>query len=166
MKAGNLFLLALLWTSPAAAEVRELSQADLRLAVAEDRAIRTRTLIAGVEKFTGGDVLDIRAFARDAAVTYRILYRDKVGEIATLMVDGATGRAINPSSDEGQSVLNYTSTTPPANAQGGAANANAGQRAFASGHNNNNSGGNQSNSRGNAGENNAGGNGRGNGRND
>jgi uncharacterized membrane protein YgcG len=122
MKAGTLLLLTLLWANTVTAEVRELSQADLRLAVAENRAIRSIALIAGVERFTGGDILDIPAFAQCNAVTYRILYRDDAGAIATLMVDGDTGRAVNLSSDKGQSVLSFASANPPSTADFGIGN--------------------------------------------
>ena len=99
MKKFALFFVALLWANSAVADVSELSQADLRAAVAEDRAIQSRTLISSVERFTGGEVIDIRAFVLEGVVTYRILFRNAAGEIGTLMVDGSTGRAVNPNSE-------------------------------------------------------------------
>jgi hypothetical protein len=149
MKAGTLLLLTLLWANTVTAEVRELSQADLRLAVAENRAIRSIALIAGVERFTGGDILDIRAFAQGNAVTYRILYRDEAGAIATLMVDGETGRAANPGSDEGRSVLSFANANPPSNADLGIRYIDSSLRASAT--NSNNVNANQSSSPGNSG---------------
>jgi len=183
MKTGTLLLLTLLWANTATAEVRELSQADLRLAVAENRAIRTRSLIAGVERFTGGDILDIRAFADGDSVTYRVLYRDGNGAIATLMVDGDTGRAVNPNSEEGQSVLNFASANPPSNTGFGIGSIISSLRSSATNTNNGNAnqsgspgnssgnsnaggnGGGNSNAGGNGGGNSSGSNGRGNGRN-
>ena len=161
MKRYAFALMVALTTTSAQAEVRELSQAELRAAVAEERAIPTRNLVRGVEQFTGGDVLDIRAFLTDENVTYRILYRAESGAIDTIMVNGATGRQVNPNSIVGQTVLAVAGSNP------GNGNGNAFGVGNSNGDNgvgNNNGSGNNRNGNRNGRGNGSGGNGNGNGR--
>lgn len=152
----------------ALAEIAELSQAELRRAVADSGAISTRRLIAGVEDYTGGTVVDIRAFDVDGVVIYRIIVRLDDGQVSALMVDGTTGRAVSADSDSGKQItaLSASGTGSPqlpdtanenasANASSDASagrNANAGDN----GRSNSNSGGSRGNSggsRGNSGGN-------------
>ncbi|WP_439153821.1 PepSY domain-containing protein [Yoonia sp.] len=149
----------------AVAEIAEMSQAELRRAVAESGAISTRRLIAGVEDYTGGVVVDIRAFNVDGVVVYRIVVRQDDGQISTLMVDGNTGRAVSANSDSGKQItaLSESSDGSPQlpdtaneNASANASsNANAGRNANAgnNGRSNSNSGGSRGNSGGNSGGN-------------
>lgn len=139
-----------------AAEVSEMSQAELRSAISESRAIPTRSLIGGVENYTGGEVVDIRAFVSDGAVLYRILYRDTDSQIRSLLVDGASGRAVNPASGVGQEVVSYVNTNPGNGLALGRQGGNNGQA--------NSRGRDNNNGRGNSGGSNRGGNGNGNGR--
>lgn len=135
----------------AAAEIKELSQADLRKAVSERGTISTRRLIAGVEDYSGGRVVDIRAFDVEGTVTYRILIRQDTGQIGTLMVDGQTGRAVQADSDIGRQIaaVSAASEGTPQLSNNGNASDNANGRSNANGRGN-------SNGRGNAGGNSGG----------
>jgi hypothetical protein len=147
MKLLSTTLLGLLVATSVFAQVSELSQAELRAAVAEERGIATRTLVRGVEHFTGGEVVDIRAFRDGSMLVYRILYVGTGGEIETILVDGATGRAVPETSAVGRTITQYVSANP------GVGNGNAfGQSRHGSGAMNANAG---------AGNNTRGGNGRG-----
>lgn len=126
----------------AMADIKELSQAELRAAVAERGAISTRSLISGVEDFTGGSVLDIRAFDVDGVVTYRIVVSQDDGQVSTLMVDGATGRAVSATSAVGKQVVLLSAATEgtPQLSNNGNGRGNANGRG--NGRGNGNSGGN------------------------
>ena len=139
------------------ADVAELSQAQLRAAIAEDRAIPTRSLVSGVENFTGGEVVDIRAFIEGTDLIYRILYRGEDGAVEMILVDGQTGRAVGSASEAGQAIAEYVSANP---GQGNA----FGRSGLGNGQNNGNNG-RGNNNRGGNGNGNSGGNGNGNGRN-
>ncbi len=93
MKASSKVLALLFCLAPTilSAQVRELSQAELRSAVAERTAFATRSVIKGVENFTGGSAIEVRAFNVDGTVIYRVLVRHEDGRLASIMVDGATG---------------------------------------------------------------------------
>jgi hypothetical protein len=147
-------------SSAAFAEVTELSQAELRAAVAEDRGLSTRALVRGVENFTGGEVVDIRAFMDGSNLVYRILYVGTGGEIETILVDGASGRVVTASSEVAQSIAAYVRVNPGvgkgnafglsnqgngvgnANANAGRGNNNRGGNGRGGGNGNGNSGGN------------------------
>lgn len=145
----------------AQADVRELSQAELRNAVSRDQTIATRHLISGVESFTGGDVVEIRAFVADNKVTYRIMVRQPRGQLGLLMVDGATGLQVFDSSALGQEIEAYASRTPNPTTQlssnssipGVVAN-NAGGNLNGNGNGNGRGGGNNGNGAGNSSSNN------------
>lgn len=106
MKTCAHALLLLMFLAPAGAwaDAVELNQSELRAAVADRGAISTRRLIAGVEDFTSGDVVDIRAFEVDGVVTYRIVVQLDNGQVSILMVDATTGRAVSVESDVGRQV--------------------------------------------------------------
>lgn len=116
-------MLASMWAMPAAAELRELSQSDLRNAVANRQALPSRSVMSGVENYTGGTVLEIRAFEDSGVVTYRVLFRDTAGAVGAIMIDGASGRAVQPSSSTGQSISGYVSqhAASPGNGRSAAA---------------------------------------------
>ncbi|PUB17295.1 hypothetical protein [Yoonia sediminilitoris] len=123
----RLICLSSFWTLPAAADAddRELSQRELRTAVASNSAIETRRLISGVEDYTGGDVVEIRAFLIDSVVTYSVLVRHKDGHIGSVMIDGQTGRAVTPDSQAGQQVRSLVASAPAASgSERGRANLN------------------------------------------
>lgn len=81
-----------------------MSQAELRAAVAANGAIPTRRLISGVEDFTGGSVVEIRAFEVDGLVTYRIIVRHDNGQVGTIMVDASSGRQVSADSETGRQI--------------------------------------------------------------
>ena len=133
------------------ADVQELSRSELRAAIAEERAIPTRSLVAGVENYTGGEVIDVRAFIDGTDLIYRILYRGDDDVVGTLLVDGKTGRAVGSASDVGQAIAEYVGANP---GQGNAFGLANGPNGVGNGRNNGNNG---------RGNNNSGGNGNGNG---
>lgn len=162
MKFLSICVFGLIVSTSAFAEVSELSQAELRAAVAQERGISTRALVRGVENYTGGEVVDMRAFMDGTTLVYRILYVGTGGGIETILVDGATGREVTASSAVGQSIAQFISANPGGgngNAFGRSSQGNSAANANA-GRGNNNSGGNRRDSgRGNNG--NSGGNGNG-----
>lgn len=96
---------------PALADVRELTRADLRQAIADDQAIASHRLIKGVEDYTGGSVVNVRAFELDGAVTYRILVKQDDGALGAIMLEGDSGRVVMPSTEVGISVSAYARET-------------------------------------------------------
>ena len=159
---------ALSGVSASHADVRELSQSELRAAIASDRAIASYRLINGVEDYTGGSVMDMRAFDVDGIVTYRILIREVDGGLGAIMIDANSGRVVMPSTQVGRTVSDYaqvqaaTETDETARTQG---NVNAAGNA-ASNLSGDDDDSNRTNSRGNGNDrgngNSAGGNGNGN----
>ena len=154
MKTSAHLLIIFLCAAPAvaSAQVSELSQAALRSAVANDSVIGTRALILGVEKYTGGDVVDVRAFNVDGKITYRVLITYEDGRLGSLLVDAMRGTEVASTSSVGRQVLAVaeSSSSQGANFSGGATS-NSG------GNGNSNSGGNSNNgSNGNSGGGNSG----------
>jgi uncharacterized membrane protein YkoI len=152
---SSVFLAASL-ASQTAADVRELSQSDLRQAVAERTAIGSLVLISNVEDVAGGEVVNIRAFEIDEAIVYRVLVRLDDGQLGAVTLDGASGQPLLPTSDLGTQIATFARATSQSAvalsgdvSQGNSGNGNAG------GNGNGNAGGN--------GNGNSGGNGNGNG---
>lgn len=121
----------------ASAEIEELSQAELRSAVAGGGMISTRQLIAGVENFTGGNVVDIRAFGADSSVIYRVIVHNDDGQVSTLIVNGVTGHAISEASQLGRQIAQAAAAN-----RGNSQIGNAGRSASARGRGNANNNGN------------------------
>lgn len=152
MKIFAIFALSICAASAAMADMREMSQAELRGEVAANRAISTRNLIVGVENFTGGEVVEIRAFANDGIVIYRILFQKDDGSVDSVIVDGVSGTSVSPNSTVGQQVSSLASASSAAgtvsinaNNQGrstGVGNRNNGNRNNGNGGNGNSGGGN------------------------
>lgn len=86
------------------ADVRELTSAQLRTAIADDRAIASYRLIEGVERYTGGTVVDVRVFDVGGDVTYRILVRNDQSGLDAILVEGNSGQVIMPSTNVAQQV--------------------------------------------------------------
>lgn len=103
----------------ASAEVVEMTQAELRHAVEQDRAIPTRALIGRIEDFTGGQVVDIRAFLDGSEVVYRILYLDDGGALGTVLMDGSTGLPVAPDTRIGEAIGRFVETRPAQGNAGG-----------------------------------------------
>jgi len=101
--AGIAFF-SVFFATQSAAEIHEMSSAELRLAVLDDRAIGTRRLIAGIENFTQGDVMEVRAFLVDNVVMYRAMYRGSDGTVRSLIVDATNGHAVSENSSHGAQV--------------------------------------------------------------
>ncbi|WP_131802269.1 hypothetical protein [Yoonia tamlensis] len=127
------------------AQIVELSQSDLRAAIANDSVIPTRQMIAGVENFTGGDVMDVRVFLVDGTITYRILVSYGDGQLGSILVDGVRGTQIAQSSNIGSQVMAAAASGRNPNS----VNAN-------NGNNGNNGNGNNGNGNGNSGNGNNG----------
>jgi hypothetical protein len=97
------FLLLLVPTA-SHADVRELSQNELRKIVSASKAIDTRHLIADVESVMQGHVVNVRAFLVENMVTYRVMVRQAGGHLNSVMVDGKTGFAVDENSAVGRRV--------------------------------------------------------------
>ena len=145
MKSLIIAIVGILLASSAAADVSELSQAELRSAVAENRAIPSRSLVAGVENYTGGEVVDIRAFIEGTELIYRILYRGGDGAVGMLLIDGGTGRAVGSASEVGQAIAAYVGANPGRGNAFGRNNNNGNRNGIGNGRNNSNNGSSNSN---------------------
>ncbi|WP_342077203.1 hypothetical protein [Yoonia sp. SS1-5] len=99
------------------ADVREMSQSDLRHAVSTLGAISTSRLVDGVENFSGGRVVEVRGFDVDGALTYRVLVRHDDGHLGALLVDGVSGHAVAPDTSVGRRVSSAASSTAANNDQ-------------------------------------------------
>ena len=152
MKASTKVLAVLLCLAPtvSSAQVRELSQAELRRAVAERVAYETQSLIRGVERFTGGIVIEVRAFGVDGSVIYRVLVRHDNGRLVPIMVNGATGYEVSSSTPAGREVMTVAASTNSTGAVRVSSGSNSG---------NSNSGNSNSGNSGGYGNSNSGGNG-------
>ncbi|MFG5384771.1 hypothetical protein [Yoonia sp. R2-816] len=112
MKSWLPTFVMLTWLAPSAsfADIQELSQTELRSVVASSDVIATSRLINGVERYTGGQVVEVRAFLVDGILAYRALVRQPDGQLGTIMVDGSTGHAITPTSRAGRQVTELSRT--------------------------------------------------------
>lgn len=108
---GAIAASSLFFGTQTAAEIHELSRAELRSAVQSDRAIGTRRMIAGIEDFTQGDVMEVRAYLVDNIVMYRAMYRDADGTMRSLIVDATNGHAVSENSVHGSQVATLARQT-------------------------------------------------------
>lgn len=113
MKNPNLAFAFLICLVPGLswAEIKEMSQAELRAAVADNEAIPTRRLISGVENFVGGNVVEIRAFEVDGQVTYRIIIRHDNGQVGRIIVDAGSGREMRAESEVGRQIASLATAS-------------------------------------------------------
>ncbi len=182
MKSWLPTFVMLTWLAPSAsfADIQELSQTELRSVVASSDVIATSRLINGVERYTGGQVVEVRAFLVDGILAYRALVRQPDGQLGTIMVDGSTGHAITPTSRAGRQVTELSRTPSAVTTakesngngrntssgllnRGNSGNSNGGGNGNGNnGNGNGNGGGSGSGSNGNGGGNSGGGNGGGN----
>lgn len=96
------------------AEVRELTQAGLRTAIVDNRAIPSFELINAVEVHTGEPVVHVRAFDVSGAVIYRVLIKQKGGALGAILLDGESGHVVLPSTRVGQKIAEFAGTVAPA----------------------------------------------------
>ena len=127
-------LLVTLSALPAvAAEVRELSQNEIRDIVATGQSKDLGALMAIVGQNIAGELVDVRSFeAGDIFFQMTVLLSD--GSLVTVIINGRTG-ALLPSNSEEAKVVRAAAKANGRNG-GGSANSNAG------GNGNGNSGGN------------------------
>jgi len=97
------FMLALLPVS-SAAEVVELSQAQLRHFVAEDVVLSAGHVAALVMQDIDGMVMDIRGFHVDGQMTYRLVMQRHDGKVIEVLVNGVDGAIIGNTTQLGQRV--------------------------------------------------------------
>ena len=92
--------LSLSLTGPVNAETRELTQSELRSAVASGKMISFKGVIKGVAKMTGGQPVDARAF-ESGGVYYRVLVKKDTGRIVGIIVDAESGAVVSNKSEVG-----------------------------------------------------------------
>lgn len=103
--------------SVAHADIQELTNAELRHAISDDRAIASYHLIASAQDHIGGAVLDVRAFEIRGTVVYRILVQQDDGALCAVMLDGTSGEIIAPSTQIGRKVADFAKGVPDTSAR-------------------------------------------------
>ena len=84
-------LLALIFYQPALAfEARELSQDEIRSAVASANSLSPRRILDTVSKRVAGEIVDVRMFDANG-LCYRVLLVLPTGKLASVVVDAVTG---------------------------------------------------------------------------
>ena len=88
---------------PAFADVKEVSQSDLRDAVATSRALPFASLLDDVTDRMGGKLIEVRAF-EDERIYYRVLVIDRNGRVFSAVLDATNGNFISINSQQAQAV--------------------------------------------------------------
>ena len=95
------------------AELHALSQADLRVAVSEERALGGKAIIAQMSEVETHDVLDLRVFEVADALVYRIIYRGAGDDVSSAMINAMTGEEITAFSPLGLAIWGCDKTKLP-----------------------------------------------------
>ena len=142
---------------PAAAQVRELGQGELRQNVQSGKSLPLSQLMPIVAASVTGEIVDVRAFDT-GRVVYRILVKQPGGKLAAVVLDAGTGRFLRGSSSAAKQVMAAAKSANGNGKSGGKG------KSGNNGNGNGNSGGNGNGNSGGNGNGNSGGNGNGNGR--
>lgn len=137
---------------PAFAAAHELSQQELRQSVAAGKSLSLQQILGSVARSVPGDTVDVRAFDM-GGIYFQVLVMQPNGQLASVIVDAATGRIAANGSPLAKAVRSA------AKANAGAASAQSGKSKGASGSKGNGKGGGGGNGNGNSGGGNGGGNG-------
>lgn len=86
---------ALLSGTPSLAEVREVSQRELRAIVANGQGMGLGPILKSVAHQTDGEAVDVRVFD-DGGLIYSILVMLPNGKMGTVFVDGQSGELVSP----------------------------------------------------------------------
>jgi uncharacterized membrane protein YkoI len=119
----------------AAADMRELSQEQMRQLVVQQQVLGAEAIITDAAATFDGDVMDIRGFLSEGRMTYRLLLKRDDGSVIELLFDGVNGQQVSHNSEMGRSVSAVARSN----------NGNSGNN----GNGNGNSGGGKGNGRGN-----------------
>lgn len=88
---------------PAQGAVRELGQQELRQSVKAGRSLSLQRILASIPGSISGEPVDVRAF--DAGrIYYHVLVMQPNGQLTSVVVDAATGRAISGNSAQAKAV--------------------------------------------------------------
>lgn len=98
---------------PASAELHALSQAELRAAVSEERALAAKSIIGKLPGLEKQDVLDLRVFEVADALVYRIVHRGEGDHVSSTMINAMTGEEITPNSLLGRAIWGCDQTQCP-----------------------------------------------------
>lgn len=88
----------------ATAQTLELSQSQLRQLVSDQQVIGAEQLMGNVAKSLKGEVMDIRGFAVNGQMTYRLVMQRNDGALVEVLVDGQDGQLVSHQSTMGQAV--------------------------------------------------------------
>jgi len=138
--ALSAFVMSLVLTQPAFADMRELSRSELRESVRQGKSLSFSSALSVVTRQFDGEVVDVRAFESDA-VYYRILIKSSGGVLGAIIMDAGTGRLM-PS--ESTAVREVTAAAKSSKGSSGSnkgrGNNNAGGKGNAGGGNGNGNG--------------------------
>lgn len=130
--------------APAMADVRELSQAEIRDNVRSGQSLSLARLMKAISTRTDAEVVDVRAFKADG-IYYRVLLKKSGGQLTVAIVNARNGRFMSSRSDVVQDVM--------AAARNKGNSSNNGRRNSGGNSGNSNAGGNGNGNSGNAGGN-------------
>ncbi len=137
----------------AAADMRELSQEQMRQLATQQQVLGAEAIIADAAETFGGDVIDIRGFLSEGWMTYRLLLKRDDGSVIELLVNGVNGQRVSHDSEMGQSVSAVARSNNGNGNSGknGNGNGNSGNNGNGNGNSGNNGNGNSGNGNGNSG---------------
>ena len=94
-------LLCLCMATATNAELRQLTQLQLRIAVQEGRVLDAATILDSLDQGDGAELLSLRAFEVDGTIVYHLIYRKALGELDTVWVNAQNASEIQPQSELG-----------------------------------------------------------------
>jgi hypothetical protein len=142
-----------------ALDARELSQVEIRKAVASAHSLSPRRILDTVGKRVAGEIVDVRVFDADG-LCYRVLLVLPSGKLASVVVDAVTGNLLAGNAPRASSITLAARSNPSRKGKirrkkttknTSAANTNSSDNGSGGGGGNSNSGGSRGGNSGNSG---------------
>lgn len=138
------------FSSPAFADVRELSRSELRENVRLGNSMSLSSLMKVMASKTNGKLVDVRAF-ESGEIYYHVLLKKPDGRLTVAVVNARTGKFMPGNSSVVKDVMSATKTKGNSNRSANANNAGGNRNGNNSGGNGNSNSGGNGNSGGNSG---------------
>ena len=108
------FAIATLCASAVWADVREVSQRELRAMVANGQGLGLGPILKTVARKTEGEAVDVRVFD-DGGLIYSILVMLPNGKMGTVFIDGSSGEIVSPWTNRAKAVQAAAKSSPGQN---------------------------------------------------
>ena len=133
---------------PAVAELRELSQSELRRSVQNGQSVSLSRIMSRVSSAIDGEIVDVRAF-QDGQIYYRVLIKQPNGRLGSVILEARSGQFMRANSSIAREIVDAVRSSGssnrgvgPSGNRGNSGNANRGANSGGGGGNSGGGGGN------------------------